>query len=311
MKSMIALRIVTISLFFLIGSLDKIAAQPVQKMTPEIKQLLNNYYFSIESADQQKALITLTALIEADSTYAPYYAARASVSIYSGFTDTAFTLNDLSQAVKYDASNITYYKQRANYNWKLATESNLHAAASDYAIILKTDTFYLEAYQNLYTFYTVVEFKSGRTARKIEKSAQKALKMEVYANPFVAESYFRLGHTYLLRTSENVTKSAVNKAIAAFGKAIAIDSINTKYLFERSLLLYRFKKDYNAAISDLNKVISLKPDASAYYYKAICLKMMHKTEDALAVIEAGLKQFPNDDSLNIAKNEIYLNIVGN
>ncbi len=308
---MAGLRCILFVLVFLFCSLSKVTAQPVQKMTPEIKQLLNNYYFSIETADPQKALTALTALIAADSTYSPYYAARASVNIYRESADTALILYDLSQAVNYDVANIIYYKQRANYNWKLSTESSMRAAANDYQSILKVDTFYLEAYKNLYAYYTVVDYKSGRTARKIEKSAQKALKSEVYSNPFKAESHFRLGQTYLLRTSDNLSKSNINNAIAAYSMAISLDSLNTTYLFERALLLYRFKKDYTAAISDLSTIIELKPDGSAFYYKAMCYKMMEKFEDALAVIEAGLLKFPNDDSLKMAKNEIYFKITSN
>jgi tetratricopeptide (TPR) repeat protein len=291
------------TLTLLFGS--KVFAQPVQKMTPEIKQLLNNYYFSIETADQQKALTTLTALIAADSTFSPYYAARASVNIYRNHSDTASIIDDLSKAIQYDTANTTYYKNRAKYLWQSGREVNLAAAVSDYYTILKVDTFYLEAYENLYTYYTTSNARSKQTARKIEKSAQNALSLEVQNNPFTAESYYRLSKTYCLRTVDNFPKRNLKKALAANTRAIALDSTVSKYRYDRAMLYYFNKKDYEAAISDLDNLIANFPSSSAYYYKASCLIKLKRTEDALAIIELGLLQFPADLSLIMLKNEIY------
>lgn len=296
------------TLMLLLGS--KVFAQPVQKMTPEIKELLNSYYFSIETADQQMALTALTALIAADSTFSPYYAARASVNIYRKHSDTSSIIQDLSKAIQFDSENTTYYKNRAKYLWQTGREVNMAAAASDYHTILKVDTFYLEAYENLYYYYTTSSERSKQTARKIEKSAQNALSLEVENNPFTAESYYRLSKTYCLRPLDNFPKRHLKKALAANSRAIALDSTVSKYRFDRAMLYYLNKKDYHSAISDLDYLIANYPSSSAYYFKAFCLQKLNRTEDALAIIELGLLQFPADLSLIMLKNEIYNKYIG-
>lgn len=287
---------------FIAFSAFKSVAQPVQKLTPEIKTLLNEYYFAVEAVDQVKALEALGKLIAADSAYAPYYSARASIYLYRNDPDTLQIIRDLSMAIRLDSSNVTYYKQRATLNWKSATTESKKLALSDYQYILTQDTFYIEAYQNQFDYYLS---SKPRKSRRIQKQGIKTMQTNAGNNPYTADAWYYLGRIYDINASNHKWHNYDENAYEAYCKAISLDSIKSDYRFFRGVKNYTYKQDYLACIKDMEHVLFFKNEVQAYYYKALCFQNLNQPELAVAAIEIGLLYYPENVLLLTEKVALY------
>lgn len=287
---------------FIAFSTFQAGAQPIQKLTPEIKTLLNEYYFAVEAVDQEKALLALGKLIAADSGYAPYYSARASIYLYRNDPDTAQIIRDLSTAIRLDSTNVTYYKQRATLNWKAATAESKKLALSDYKFILTQDTFYIEAYQHQYDYY--LPLKPGK-AKRIQRSGIKTMKENVNAKPYTPDAWYYLGRMYDINAASPRKHHFDEEAYAAYCKAIALDSINSDYHFYRGIKNCTYKQDYLGCINDMEHVLFFKNEVQAYYYKALAYQQLKQPEMAVAAIEIGLLYYPENELLLKQKEQLY------
>jgi len=147
--------------------------------------------------------------------------------------------------------------------------------------------------------------KGQEEAQKAFNEGVKLLKAEKFVE---AERYFSeaiskgqakngLKMSYIYKAFSLNGQSKYDSAIACFDKAIEIDSLDPATYTDRATT-FAYKKDYNMAINDFNKVLEFdsagKQAEAAYYYLGRIKMLQGKNEEAIKHFDKLLELVPTD-----------------
>ena len=260
-----------------------------------------------------------------------YY--RAQLYKTQGLFDQA--LADYTTAVELDPTDMDFLFERALlYQNKF---NDYEAALSNYlkVIELDTDTAFAQSeylYNNIALLY--------RYDIKDNTKALDYYNLEIELSPVSAEGYRNRANlyedelndleqaeadyskvialapedaiNYYYRAQFYKTQGLFDQALVDYTTAIALDSTNMKYLYERALLYQNKFNDYEAALSNYLKVIELDTDTafaqSEYLYNNIALLYRYDIKDntkALAYYNLEIELSPESALGYISRANLY------
>ena len=106
--------------------------------------------------------------------------------------------------------------------------------------------------------------------------------------------------------NKNKKEKKYKEALECYSQAINLDP-NDPILYSNRSLMHINLSEFNEALEDANKAISIKADyAKAYLRKGTALKGLNDIEGALAAFKDGLTKDPNNTQLKDAVAEIEM-----
>jgi tetratricopeptide (TPR) repeat protein len=142
-------------------------------------------------------------------------------------------------------------------------------------------------------------------AQKAFSVGIKLLKSEKYAQAekYFSEAIFKgqaksgLKMSYIYKAFSLNGQGKYDSAIACFDKALEIDSLDPATYTDRGKT-YSYKKDYNRAINDFNKVLKIdsagKQAEVAFYYLGRLKMLIGENEEAITQFDKLLEIVPTD-----------------
>lgn len=95
-----------------------------------------------------------------------------------------------------------------------------------------------------------------------------------------------------------------DKAVELYTEAIKIDE-NNHILYSNRANIYNMKKDYDHALEDAEKCISIAPNfGKGYVRKADALMGLGRQNEAMLALDEGSKQNPNDELIEARRQGI-------
>jgi tetratricopeptide (TPR) repeat protein len=120
--------------------------------------------------------------------------------------------------------------------------------------------------------------------------------------PKSALDYLTLGNDYLNRRSPdgNFNKADLNRAIAAYTKAIRLDPKLAADYHRKLALAYQYRgefysktNDFDRAIKDYTEAVRLFPYAVPYYYRAVAYFQKRRVDEAIADCNEAIRLQPD------------------
>jgi tetratricopeptide (TPR) repeat protein len=219
---------------------------------------------SYKSKNYDSAMIYLSQAIELDKTNALYYSYRGSTKRRLGkYTDA---LNDINKGIEIDKKNARLYYEKGLIEKSLDNYLEALSAFNSAIFIDPSDSYSL--YEKAYCNRMLSNYED----------ALKDITYLINKEPNFIGFYLQKG----LILYELKDYSATIAAFNHFLKAGQIDSDGLKtILYERGVSYYNVKK-YDSAAVDLEKVTSMKPEATAYRYLGM---VYDKKKDSLKSIQ--------------------------
>ncbi len=222
--------------------------------------------------DYNGAILKYTKAIETDDTLSSAYANRGTTYYIIGNLELA--LNDLNKAISLNDDVYWYYRSRGNIH---ASKGNHEQELKDYNKAISLNPNDAKSYGDRATYYY--------NRNEYSKSMNDAIKA-VELNP-----YNPIGYISKAMLFDKMDKP--DKALMNFNKAIELEENSTLYYIRG--LFYYMRGDYENAMPDYDKAISLDPNNyMAISNKAILLLKKHKYADALKLANRGLEINQND-----------------
>lgn len=276
------------------------AAQSVQLMTPQIKQQLTAYYDALETADTQKALDALNALIRSDPSYANYYGARASVMEVIPGSSPDSILADLNRAIQLDSSLLQWVSKRAAFCLDRGTDKLKVRAMKDLLSLCQRDSITLSYRLDLLPI--LINMDSMQSSA-IYQEALKIAYQQVTEAPGQAESWFALARVYC-NIPAPMEEEDIRLALGYLNKALNLDPARWEYAKLRAELYANELHNLDAAIEDYKYVITLAPTPSAYESLALLYAASGQKQQAVTTVKDGLVLFPGSYALDALKRKL-------
>ena len=290
----------TLTLFLWSLSTGITKAQSVQLMTPQIRQHLNTYYDALETADAQKALEALNALIAADPNYPHYYGARASVlETLPGVTPDSI-LAELDKAIHADTTLDQWLIKRANYCLAAGTDRRKFQAVNDLLELCHRDSTSLAHRMAL---LPVVRLSDPQVFANLHQEAIALAYLQITETPNVADHWYTLASLYAM-DKEDMQEEDVLLALGYLEKALSLDPGKWAYAQLRAELYADVLHNYIAAIEDYRYVITLAPSPNAYASLAQVYASSGQKKEAMTIVQEGLILFPGSYILQSVKRSI-------
>lgn len=275
-------------------------AQSVQLMTPQIRQHLNMYYDALETADAQKALQALNALIAADPNYPHYYGARASVLETLPGVSPDSILADLEKAVRADTTLDQWLIKRAHYCLEAGTDQRKFQAVTDLLDLCRRDS---SSLAHRMALLPVIRSSDPQAFARLHQEAIALAYLQITESPGVADHWYTLASLYAIDKA-HMQEEDVLLALGYLEKALSLDPGKWAYAQLRAELYADVLHNYIAAIEDFRYVITLAPSPNAYASLAQVYASSGQKKEAMAIVQEGLTLFPGSYVLQSAKRRI-------
>ncbi|NUM33343.1 MAG: protein kinase [Candidatus Brocadiae bacterium] len=156
----------------------------------------------------------------------------------------------------------------------------------------------------------------NKEIEEIKKQAEKEIKEATLAKGKIEEtakelqeakkeSQLYLSQAFLYKGIVLFHQKEYDDAIRAFTKTLEIDPNSYDAYAKRSIAYFK-NSQYQKALEDINKSLSLQKEASSYYHRGLIYKEIDKMDEAFQDCNVALEMSPRDDNAYNLRGIIYL-----
>lgn len=276
--------------------------QPGSEEYEKLVMLQTHYWRQYNNGDVKGAAKTLremSALAPADPNI---HMLRSTLFVQPSnyFPDTAIA--EISKAIAIDSTVPDFYFERAQLVWFLPGKDSHAKAAADYHKAVYVDSFYYPAINKLWIYYLGIN--QTQKSAQLRRLGLRKMKESISNDSLSAVKWYWLAEAWNDYLTNLSKPQKYDTVIYCYSRAIALDSTNCVYYFQRSHN-YDCKTNCEKRINDLEKAISLCP--SPMYYTSLAAtydQFMKNPAKALQVLEQGLLLFPGESQMTNYRNSI-------
>jgi len=179
---------------------------------------------------------------------------------------------------------------------KIVTTLKLQLSVWEQGFLVRKTTDNLEAYDAYLRGTESVLRAVYEAKREANEQARPMFEKAVELDPMYAEAYTQLGRTYFLEWLFQWNKDptlTLERALALAQKVVALDN-SLPGPHEMLVVVYVWKKRYDQAIVEAQRVIVLVPNAAEGYWRlGQILSLTGRPEEAIGLIEKAMRLNPH------------------